>query len=395
MTTQPVPPDGPIPEAKDSAPALGLALSGGGFRAAAFHLGVLRGLRAGGRLESVRAISGVSGGALLAAAWVATGRDDLDAFTARMRAFLSRDLKRRVLWAALRPDRLLRLAAQPSYSLTEVLADVLDRELFRGRTLGGLRDVTPRLVLSATCVNHGTGWRFTPERIGDWVLSTRDRDTLAAFPLARAVAASAAFPGGLMPVVLGGAEVFGRHEAAPREVLLTDGGVDDNLGVSGLAQEELGELVVSDGSLPFDVMPRPLDRFGLRLPWRLLALVAASALVAWSVARAQPLAAVLALAGVAAWLALTRLRFALWLFGSVVMRGQRRGLLRRVFGDRDRRPVHYFGLATALAIESERSLRAAGIDLERLRRARTDLCLRRHEVDGLIALGEALVRDRR
>jgi len=91
---------------------------------------------------------------------------------------------------------------------------------------------------------------------------------------------------------------------------------------------------------------------------------------------------------------LMRLRFALWLFGSVVMRGQRRGLLRRVFGDRDLRPVEYFGLATGLATESERALRAAGIDLARVRRARTDLSLRSHEVDGLIALGEALVRDR-
>ena len=378
-----------------SPPAIGLALSGGGFRAAAFHLGVLRGLRDAGQLQHVRVVSGVSGGALLAAAWVATGRDDLDAFTERMRAFLSRDLKRRVVLAALRPDRFLRLLAQPSYSLTEVLADVVDREVFRGRTLGALRDVAPRLVLNATCVNHGTGWRFTPERIGDWVLSTRDRDMLAAFPLARAVAASAAFPGGLMPLVLDGASLFAGHAEAPREVLLTDGGVDDNLGVSALAHEPLDELVVSDGGLPFEVQPRPLGRFGLRYPWRLLAAAGFAGLAAWGAARAQVPAVVLGFVGGGGLLLLLRLRFALWLFGSVVMRGQRRGLLRRVFGDRDRRPVRYFGLSTALATESERTLRAAGLDLDRLRKARTDLALRRHEVDGLIALGEALVRDRR
>jgi len=375
-------------------PSIGLALSGGGFRAAAFHLGVLRGLRAAGRLQDVEVVSGVSGGALLAAAWVATGGDDLDAFTARMRAFLARDLKRRVLWAALRPDRLARLVAQPSYSLTDVLAAVLDREVFHGLTLGALAHVTPRLVLNATCVNHGTAWRFTPERIGDWVLSTRDRGTLGAFPLARAVAASAAFPGGLTPMVLEGARVFPGHAAAPREVLLTDGGVDDNLGVSALAQEELAELVVSDGSVPFDVLPRPLDRFGLRYPLRLFAALALAGVSAWGAARWQLPAIALGVVGVLGLLLLMRLRFALWLFGSVVMRGQRRGLLRRVFGDRDRRPVQYFGLATGLATESERALRAAGIDLERLRKARTDLSLRAHEVDGLIALGEALVRDR-
>jgi predicted acylesterase/phospholipase RssA len=375
-------------------PAIGLALSGGGFRAAAFHLGVLRGLRAAGRLQDVQVVSGVSGGALLAAAWVATGREDLDAFTVRMRAFLSRDLKRRVLAAALRPDRLLRLLAQPSYSLTEVLAAVLDRDVFHGLTLGALRGVTPRLVLNATCVNHGTGWRFTPERIGDWVLSTRDRETLAAFPVARAVAASAAFPGGLTPVVLPAARLFPSHVDAPREVLLTDGGVDDNLGVSALAQEELAELVVSDGSLPFEEQPRPLDRFGLRYPLRLLAAFAIAGGAAWGAARGPLPALVLAALGTLGVLLALRLRFALWLFGSVMMRGQRRGLLRRVFGDRDQRPVRYFGLATALASESERALRDAGVDPDRVRRARTDLALRPREVDGLIALGEALVRDR-
>lgn len=375
-------------------PPIGLALSGGGFRAAAFHLGVLRGLRAAGRLERVAVVSGVSGGALLAAAWVATGREDLDAFTARMRAFLSRDLKRRLLWAALRPDRLLRLLAQPSYSLTEVLAAVLDREVFHGRTLGALSAVRPRLVLNATCVNHGTAWRFTPERIGDWVLSTRDRDTLGAFKVVRAVAASAAFPGGLSPLVVDGASVFAGHADAPREVLLTDGGVDDNLGVSALAHEELAELVVSDGSLPFDVQPRPLDRFGLRYPLRSFAALAVAGVAAWGAARLQLPAIALGMALVLGLLLLMRLRFALWLFGSVVMRGQRRGLLRRVFGDRDQRPVQYFGLATGLATESERALRDAGIDPDRLRKARTDLALRPHEVDGLIALGEALVRDR-
>jgi predicted acylesterase/phospholipase RssA len=376
------------------APSIGLALSGGGFRAAAFHLGVLRGLRASGRLERVEVVSGVSGGALLAAAWVATGRDDLDAFTVRMRSFLSRDLKRRVLWAAVRPDRLLRLLVQPSYSLTEVLAAVLDREVFGGQTLGALREVTPRLVLNATCVNHGTAWRFTPERLGDWVLSTRDRDTLAAFPLARAVAASAAFPGGLSPLVLDGPRVFAGHAEAPREVLLTDGGVDDNLGVSALAHEELAELVVSDGSVPFEVQARPLDRFGLRYPLRFFVALGLAGVSAWGAARVQLPAIALGLLGVLGLLLLMRLRFTLWLFGSVVMRGQRRGLLRRVFAGRDQRPVQYFGLATGLATESERALRTAGIDLERIRKARTDLSLRAHEVDGLIALGEALVRDR-
>jgi predicted acylesterase/phospholipase RssA len=353
---------------------IGLALSGGGFRAAAFHLGVLRGLRARGLLDQVEVVSGVSGGALLAAAWVAH-QGDLDAFTDRMRRALARDLKPRVLWAALRPDRFARLLADPRYSLTEVLAAVLDRDLFHGATLGSLRGRRPRLILSATCVNHGTGWRFTPERMGDWILATQSREVLDAFPLARAVACSAAFPGGFAPVVLKGA-LFAGSDVAPREVMLTDGGVDDNLGVLALP-DECTRVVVSDGSFPFATDTRPLDRFGLPYPRRLLTAAVLAALAAWGAARLD-LPAV----------------FALFLFGSVVMRGQRRFLLRRLFGAAAEVPVTYLGLSTALETESEEELLARGVDLQHLRAVGTDLDLRREEVDGLIALGETLARSR-
>jgi NTE family protein len=325
---------------------LGLALSGGGFRAAAFHLGVLRALRTAGRLGEVAVVSAVSGGALLAAAWVATGHDDFAAFEARMRRFLARDLKKKVALAALRPDRLLRLLVDPAYSLTEVLADVLDREVFRGATLGGLGAARPRLVLNATCINHGTGWRFTSERIGDWKLATESRDVLDRFRLARAVAASAAFPGGFAPLVLRGADLFAGSARAPREVLLTDGGVDDNLGVQALVAGECDALVVSDGSSPFVPDPRPLDRFGLPPLRRALLGMAFAGLVAWGAVRS----------GVPAWgltglgLVLValglRLRLALTLFATVVMRGQRRGLLRRVFAAARERPIAYVGLAS-------------------------------------------------
>jgi NTE family protein len=49
---------------------LGLALSGGGFRATAFHLGVLKRLRELGLLAQVDALSTVSGGSIAGAYWV-------------------------------------------------------------------------------------------------------------------------------------------------------------------------------------------------------------------------------------------------------------------------------------------------------------------------------------
>jgi len=46
---------------------IGLALSGGGYRAAAYHLGTLRALHKLGILGNVDIISSVSGGAIIAA----------------------------------------------------------------------------------------------------------------------------------------------------------------------------------------------------------------------------------------------------------------------------------------------------------------------------------------
>ncbi len=372
---------------------IGLALSGGGFRAAAFHLGVMRGLRDAGLLGQVEAVSAVSGGALLAAAWVLHA-GDLDAFTDVMRRFLARDLKPRVLLAALRPDRLARLLVDPRYSLTEVLAAVLDRDVFKGATLGGLRVRRPHLILNATCVNHGTGWRFTAERMGDWILGTQSREVLDGFPVARAVACSAAFPGGFAPVALSGPRYFPGSAVVPREVLLTDGGVDDNLGVQALLAEDCTRVVVSDGSFPFVTDTRPLDRFGLPYPRRLLAAAVVLAPSAWAATRVGAPALLLAAALAGVLLVALRLRFALFLFGSVVMRGQRRSLLRRLFGGADEVPVTYLGLSTALETGSERELLDRGASLDHLRRVRTDFDLRPAEVDGLIALGEALARDR-
>lgn len=378
----------------DSEERLGLALSGGGFRAAAFHLGVLRGLKSAGLLDRVDVISGVSGGALLAAAYVATGTGDLDAFTERMRVFLSRDLKWRVLLGATRPDRLLRLLLDPGFSLTEVMAQVLDREVFRGTTLGSLATARPRLIVNATCVNHGTGWRFAPDRIGDWILNTRDRDVLGAFPVARAVACSAAFPGGFAPVVLSVRRLFPASARAPREVLLTDGGVDDNLGLQALLAEECTRLIVSDGSFPFVPEERPLDLFGLPPLRRIAAGVVLAGLTLWAAARFDLPALALALAGALGLVVLLRFRFVLWLFGAVMMRGQRRGLLRRLFAGATRVPALYLGLGTALAADTADGLRGEGVDVDGLRRIKTDLDLKAPEVGGLIALGEALVRDR-
>ena len=69
----------------------GLALSGGGSRAAAFHRGTLMGLADVGLLSEVAVVSTVSGGSIFGAAWMASQSrgETLDAFLASMRAELA------------------------------------------------------------------------------------------------------------------------------------------------------------------------------------------------------------------------------------------------------------------------------------------------------------------
>ena len=99
----------------NSNPSLGLALSGGGFRATLFHLGVVRFLRDARLLEKVTHICSVSGGSILAAHLVLhweryTGSDhDFDQAAAELVDFVQKDIRGRVVrrwlfaWLALLP----------------------------------------------------------------------------------------------------------------------------------------------------------------------------------------------------------------------------------------------------------------------------------------------------
>ena len=85
---------------------LGLALSGGGFRATAFHLGVLKRLRELGVLGQVRVVSTVSGGSIVGAFWaywLATNPTALDdpaewsSFERRLIEAIRNNLRGRIL----------------------------------------------------------------------------------------------------------------------------------------------------------------------------------------------------------------------------------------------------------------------------------------------------------
>ena len=82
----------PVSQSRDVA----LGLSGGGFRAVAFHLGCLRALHDRGLLDRVHLISAVSGGSLLAAMY-AYSTEEFDEFDTRVVELLRRGITPRVV----------------------------------------------------------------------------------------------------------------------------------------------------------------------------------------------------------------------------------------------------------------------------------------------------------
>lgn len=235
---------------------IALALSGGGFRAAAFHLGVMRKLQHLGLLTRIDLLSCVSGGsiagAFLALNWgSATVLDELENYLATRSIAVSS-----VIGGIL----------DPFESRLDKLAKTYDRDLFKGVSLSALRS-GPRLYLNATNLSTGNMFFFVaggagPEEMGEHELGVVGA---ANFSLARAVAASSAFPPVFPPLRIDPPE----YEPAAQVdyVTLADGGVYDNMGVNPTlrARNAIDYLIVSDGGKPFANDAQPTESGGMVL----------------------------------------------------------------------------------------------------------------------------------
>ncbi len=242
---------------------IGLALSGGGVRAAVFHCGVLQRLALDGLLEETTFVSTVSGGSLIIGLILSEnslrwpGSDEfLNGVLPRVRARLTkvdlqRSYARRVYFF---PWRLARGRAH-------ILARRLEAQWEIHGSLQDLPDI-PRWTINATCYETGRNWRFIKSRMGDYLTQYVKFPEI---PIADAMAASAAVPGLIGPLTIRSRDYdwyeFEEDQLVPTSARLKryhlwDGGVYDNLGVESLFKpgggfrEGFDFLLVSDASAP-------------------------------------------------------------------------------------------------------------------------------------------------
>lgn len=256
---------------------IGLALSGGGFRATGFHLGVLARLAEQKRLEDVAFLSTVSGGSLCIGLVYAlndfkwpTSQEFMDGVQPRARELMiSRDLQFRMIL------RILMFPLRIFWSRAKDLSYLLRKHWGVTVNLCDLPE-RPRWMINATCYETAKNWRFERFRMGDYLFGyTYDTDIL----LSDALAASAGFPGLIGPLILDTRPYswfkYKRRKLGPTNQMdpddhvnrktepvtpdysklhLWDGGVYDNLGLEGLHnfregwREGIDFVIVSDAS---------------------------------------------------------------------------------------------------------------------------------------------------
>jgi NTE family protein len=233
---------------------IGLALSGGGYKATLFHLGGFLRLFELGLLQNCSRISSVSGGSITAAkvALEWSGLRDRAAFFERVVEPL-----RKMTATTIDSPSILGGVLLPG-TVADRVSEAYDRVLFHGKTLQDLPD-EPRFVINATNVETGSLWRFMKPYMRDYQVGEVQKPTVK---LAEAVTASSAFPPVLSPFVLEvGKDDFSHVEAGvdPKfleEITLTDGGVYDNLGLETV-YKRCRTLLVADAGGPVAPDPSP------------------------------------------------------------------------------------------------------------------------------------------
>jgi predicted acylesterase/phospholipase RssA len=272
---------------------MGLALSGGGFRASIYHIGVLAALAEHDMLRHVEVLSCVSGGSILGAYYYlllrnkynekkSLGHQDyidivktletdflegvqknirsriFSGFTGNLKMFFRRKYTRTHRLGELYEKYLYSKVTCPGKPVYISDLKILPYSSFNPKSDNWSRpDKIPMLVLNATTLNTGHNWQFTVSWMGEPPSNIRqDVDVKkrlrrmyydqAPAPykkirLGQAVGASSCVPALFAPVSMPGLY-------PGMNVQLVDGGVHDNQGIVSILDQECKVVIVSDAS---------------------------------------------------------------------------------------------------------------------------------------------------
>lgn len=237
-----------------------ICLSGGGYRAALFHLGVLRAMHAAGLLAGIQTVSSVSGGSILAGflAQQKILRPGIEGIqfadwekeiAAPFRELLTNDIRTgpvlwHLPWDWFWPNP---RSWHVQSNFRELVGRGADGDPI---TLGDLPD-SPDFVFCAADLTFGVNWEFRKGRVGSYKSKYANKDH---WEMSFAVAASASFPPVFGPVSIDFSRSVkprdDRHRHLLRHLTLSDGGVYDNLGLEPVFKNHR-RVFVSDGGSPF------------------------------------------------------------------------------------------------------------------------------------------------
>jgi predicted acylesterase/phospholipase RssA len=300
---------------------VGLALSGGGFRASFYHLGVLARLAEMGVLESVEAISTVSGGSIVGALYylevqelLKTREDSL--ITRKDYIEIVRRIQERFYLGVSENIRVKALSSfrknwdmifSKEYSRSHRIGELYEEELYsrvgkndiihrekrtmpqlrikpfgwRDQASAGPTDFKPRyhnwrrrakvpvLLLNTTSLNTGHSWHFTATWMGEPPgLVEEEIGTIARYRRLWYEEAKkdehknyrlgyAVAASAGVPGLFDPIDIEGLYPG--RTVRLVDGGVHDNQGAQGLLDEGCTLILCSDASGQMSEAKRPSD----------------------------------------------------------------------------------------------------------------------------------------
>ncbi len=245
-----------------------LALSGGGYRATLFSLGSLWRLNEFGLLAQINRITSVSGSsivsAFLAKNWselkFKTGTTIFENFPAviaePIRDFCSKSLDVKAGISGIFSFR---------KSIGDKIAEAYAKRLFGSSTLQDIPDLNqgPEFIFYATSMQTGASVRIAKEWIADYNVGEWPNSRIS---LAQIVGASSAFPPVLSPVTIEcepsdwkktkGAFLYDQEEFR-KKLVLTDGGVYDNMGLEAVWNDGFKNVFVCNASAPLKLKVNP------------------------------------------------------------------------------------------------------------------------------------------